>query len=63
MRNFDRSFNRTRRLAIGMFIFNAIVVLGMFVLGIYILHTLFTNPEAVGEFFGRIASGFQSATQ
>ncbi|MFW6246850.1 MAG: hypothetical protein ACOC22_01595 [bacterium] len=60
MRDFDRSFKRTRNVAIGMFIFNTIVILGMFALGIIVLYNIFTNPEGVGEFFGRIVSGFQS---
>jgi len=35
----------------------------MFVLGGMLLYNIFTNPEAVGEFFGRIVGGFQSVNK
>ena len=60
-RDFDKRFNRTRRLAKGVFIFNALIVIAMLT-GIVVLgYNIITDPASVGEFFGKIVNGFNNA--
>lgn len=63
MKNFDRDFNRTSKLIQGVFIFIAIVIISMFVFGVLMAFNVITNPEGMGEFFGKIVSGFQSVNK
>ena len=58
MRNFDRSFNRTSRMINIAFIFQLIIIAITISVVVYIAWNMFTNPESVGEFFGRIVKGF-----
>lgn len=55
--NFNRDFNRMRTFIKFFFI----LVLGLTLLGIGFQIFLILNPELIGEFFGRIVSGFQGA--
>ena len=60
MRNsdFEARFAKRRKLFNIFFIFNLsiimVVIIGTMILG----YNIFTNPEGVGEFFGRIMKGF-----
>lgn len=58
MRNFDRSFNRTSRMINIAFVFQLIIISITISVVVYIAWNMFTNPESVGEFFGRIVKGF-----
>ena len=58
MRSFDRSFNRTSRMINIAFIFQLIIIAITISVVVYIAWNMFTNPESVGEFFGRIVKGF-----
>jgi len=58
MRSFDRSFNRTSRMINIAFIFQLIIIVITISVVVYIVWNMFTNPESVGEFFGRIVKGF-----
>ena len=60
MRNsdFETRFAKRRKLFNVFFIFNLLIIIA-FIIGIVILgYNVFTNPEDVGEFFGRIMKGF-----
>ena len=60
MRNsdFETRFAKRRKLFNVFFIFNLTIIIAVFI-GVVILgYNIFTNPESVGEFFGRIMKGF-----
>jgi hypothetical protein len=63
MRDFDKKFNKTWKLAIFFYILYALAILVVFIFGGMLIYYILTNPEVIGEFFGRIASGYQSVTQ
>lgn len=55
----ERSFNRKFNFVFGLIVFvQACVVIGI----ITVATMLISNPEAVGAFFGKIVSGFKSAS-
>ena len=60
MRNsdFETRFAKTRKLFNIFFIFNLLIII-VVIIGVVISgYNIFTNPEGVGEFFGRIMKGF-----
>ena len=60
MRNsdFETRFAKRRKLFNVFFFFNLTIIIAVFI-GVVILgYNIFTNPESVGEFFGRIMKGF-----
>jgi hypothetical protein len=60
MRNFDfeTRFAKRRKLFNVFFILNLSIIITA-AIGVVILgYNIFTNPEGVGEFFGRIMKGF-----
>lgn len=60
---FDRSFRRAQRLMKIWFIFILCLVLTVFVGVSYTIYSVLTQPEIVGEFAGRIASGYEAGTR
>ena len=58
MNNFDKQFNRTRKLATIFFIIQATLIFAAIVGAIFVIYNLVTNPEGFGEFFAKIANGF-----
>jgi hypothetical protein len=64
MRNsdFETRFAKRRKLFNIFFIFNLSIIIAVIIaviIGAVILgYNVFTNPEGVGEFFGRIMKGF-----
>lgn len=58
--SFDKRFNRTRRFIKGAMIIQFIVIGAIFVAIIIGIVALINNPQAVGEFFGKIVNGFNS---
>jgi len=59
--NFDRNFNRTGNFIKGAVIVQFIIVGAIFIAVIIGVIALISNPESVGEFFGKIVNGFNSA--
>ena len=61
MNNFEKRFNRRRKLTRTFFVINITIIVIVFgvmaLLGIYAI----TNPEGIGEFFGKIVNGFKDA--
>jgi len=43
------------------FAIQAIISIAIIIGVISLIHFIFTNPEGVGEFFGRISNGFNSS--
>jgi hypothetical protein len=58
MKNFESSFNRSRKIFNVIFVFNLIVFVVIFVGTIYFGWFLIKNPESIGQFFGEIFKGF-----
>ncbi len=60
MDNFERSFNKSRKVFNFIFVFNMVIIV-LVLIGVIILgYNVLTNPEAVGEFFGKIVKGFNN---
>jgi hypothetical protein len=60
MKNFENQFAKQRKLSNVFFVFNRLIIIAS-IFGIVVLgYTVLTNPEIVGEFFGRILKGFES---
>lgn len=55
--NFHRSFNRKFNFMFFFVLAFQITVFAGIIIGLYFL---FTNPAAIGEFFGKIVAGFNS---
>jgi len=61
--DFDRQFNRAKKTAgIIAFVSCAIFVI-IYLAGIAGMLLIFSNPEMVGSFFGRIVTGFMESTK
>lgn len=58
--DFSKNFNRTRKLAKGIIVFNAVIILAVIVVIAALGVNILTNPESVGQFFGKILHGFNS---
>jgi len=60
MRNsdFENRFAKRRKLFNIFFIFNLSLIIATIIGAIILGYNVFTNPEGVGEFFGRIMKGF-----
>lgn len=60
MRNsdFENRFAKRRKLFDIFFIFNLTLIIAAIIGAIILGYNVFTNPEGVGEFFGRIMKGF-----
>jgi hypothetical protein len=59
--SFDKRFNRTRRFIKGAMVVQFIII-GIIVIGVIVgIIALINNPQAIGEFFGKIVNGFNSA--
>jgi hypothetical protein len=60
MRNsdFETRFAKRRKLFNIFFIFNLTLIIASIIGAIILGYNVFTNPEGVGEFFGRIMKGF-----
>jgi hypothetical protein len=60
MRNLDfkSRFAMVRNILIIIFIINVVISVAVFVATVVLGYNIFTNPEIVGEFFGRIVKGF-----
>lgn len=60
MRNsdFETRFAKRRKLFNIFFIFNLTLIIVTIIGAIILGYNVFTNPEGVGEFFGRIVKGF-----
>jgi len=54
--DWDRTFKTARRIS---FIGIVVYLIFAIVIVMFIIHLIF-NPEVIGEFFGRISSGFNS---
>jgi hypothetical protein len=59
-KNFDRNFNRMRNIFWIMFIFISILIVAGIVASVFFGYSIFTNPEGVGEFAGKVMKGFES---
>ena len=62
MRNSDleKRFSKRRKLFNTFFVFNLLIIIAIIIGAIILGYNIFTNPESVGEFFGRILKGFSS---
>ena len=60
MKDFEKRFERRRKLFNVFFIFNLTIIIAGIILAILFGYNVVTNPEGVGEFYGRIAKGFMS---
>lgn len=62
MRNldFENRFAKRRKLFNAFFIFNLLIIITFNIGAVILGYNIFTNPESVGEFFGRILKGFSS---
>lgn len=62
MRNsyFETRFAKRRKLFNIFFIFNLSLIISTIIGAIILGYNVFTNPEGVGEFFGRIMKGFSA---
>jgi len=60
MDNFDRKFNRTRKVINYIFVFNMVIIIAVLIGAIVLGYNVFTNPEGVGAFFGKIVKGFNN---
>jgi len=60
MRNldFETRFAKRRKLFKIFFVFNLTLIIAAIIGAIILGYNVFTNPEGVGEFFGRIMKGF-----
>jgi hypothetical protein len=60
MRNsyFETRFAKRRKLFNIFFIINLSIIIAAIVGSVTLGYNIFTNPEGVGEFFGRIMKGF-----
>lgn len=60
MRNsdFEIRFAKRRKLFNIFFIFNITLIIAAIIVSIILGYNVFTNPEGVGEFLGRIMKGF-----
>jgi hypothetical protein len=56
--NFETRFAKRRKLFNIFFIFNLTLIIAAIIGAIILGYNVFTNPEGVGEFFGRIMKGF-----
>ena len=56
--NFETRFAKRRKLFNIFFIFNLSLIIATIIGAIILGYYVFTNPEGVGEFFGRIMKGF-----
>lgn len=56
--NFETRFAKRRKLFNIFFIFNLTLIIAAIIGAIILGYNVFTNPEGVGEFFGRIIKGF-----
>ncbi|MEM0173594.1 MAG: hypothetical protein QXI16_03705 [Sulfolobaceae archaeon] len=56
--NFETRFAKRRKLFNIFFIFNLLLIIATIIGTIILGYNVFTNPEGVGEFFGRIMKGF-----
>ncbi len=54
---FQKSFNKRKRLFNVFFVINLCIIVAVIAAGIYVLF----NPEIAGEFFGKIVKGFENA--
>ena len=59
--DFDRRFSRTETVFNIIFVFQ--IIFGLVILAgtVYVVWYLFHNPQAIGEFFGNIAKGFNQS--
>lgn len=60
MINFEKKINKKRRIFSLLFTINMIFISIAFICIIYLFWNLFSNPELIGEFFGKIMKGFNS---
>jgi|VirMetMinimDraft_7_1064189.scaffolds.fasta_scaffold529247_1 hypothetical protein len=60
MRNsdFETRFAKRRKLFNIFFILNLSIIIAVIIGAVILGYNIFTNPECVGEFFGRIMKGF-----
>ena len=56
--DFQKRFNKRRKLISGFFVFNIVIILVTIATGIYVGISIFNEPELVGEFVGRVVKGF-----
>ena len=63
MRNsdFETRFAKRRKLFNIFFILNLSIIIAVIIGAVILGYNIFTNPEGVGEFFGRIMKGFSGA--
>lgn len=55
---FKTRFTKRKKLFNIFFIFNLLIIITIIIGAIILGYNIFTNPEGVGEFFGRIIKGF-----
>ena len=56
--DFETRFAKRRKLINIFFIFNLSIIIAVIIGAVILGYNIFTNPESVGEFFGRIMKGF-----
>lgn len=61
MNTFETKFNKRRKMFNAFFIFNLVVIAFVAIAGIYIGYHVLSNPESIGEFFGKILKGVNNA--
>jgi hypothetical protein len=61
MRNsdFETRFAKRRKFFNIFFVFNLSIIIAVIIGAVILGYNIFTNPEGVGEFFGRIMKGFR----
>lgn len=59
--SFDRDFNTIRGITIFMVIFTIVTAIAVIVGGFILFGWAISNPEGIGEFFGKVFSGFKGA--
>lgn len=63
MRNFNKDIRNTQRYITGIWVLALVLTVVTIASGALLAYQLVNNPEAIGEFVGRIAKGFIRATQ
>jgi len=61
MNSFNRDFKRTERFVKGAMVVQFTIMVVVVIAVIVGIVALINNPESVGEFFGKIVNGFNSA--
>jgi hypothetical protein len=58
--DFEKRFEKRRKMFNIFFIFHLTLIIAGVILAILFAYNVVTNPEGVGEFYGRIVKGFMS---